>query len=304
MKPFLRLDNGNLICVNPGFLQEKLEIGLFWTIVNVLEGNDRRSAFETWGRLFERYVSQTIGGSVAVGVETYFPHPNFKNKKHHHESFDGVLVLGRVCVVFECKGGFLPNAAKYGEDLDDFVEAFDAKFAMGHGAGVEQLARKIGQIFAAKPADRREPEGIDLSQIEVIVPVMVAHDSAVSSFFTIPWLAKTFRDAMRKQSLTRRVILTSLLVAHIEELENLCTFGRAGKLVLSECFLFGGKKGDPRQGHYFVFEDILLEFLNVNKIERLPSRAAEQKFKNVLDRVCIRLFGKTFESLPGEAGQN
>src|SRR6202035_1567590 len=51
MKPFLRLDNGNLICVNPGFLQEKPEIGLFWTIVNVLEGNDRRSAFETWGRL-------------------------------------------------------------------------------------------------------------------------------------------------------------------------------------------------------------------------------------------------------------
>jgi hypothetical protein len=125
-------------------------------------------------------------------------------------------------------------------------------------AGVEQLARKIGQIFAAQPVDRRELEGIDLSQIEVIVPVMVAQDSAVSSFFTIPWLAKAFRDAMRKQGLTRQVVLTSLLVVHIEELEALCTFGRAGKLVLRECFLFGGKKGNPRQGRYFVFEDILL----------------------------------------------
>jgi hypothetical protein len=304
MKPFLRLDNGNLICVNPGFLQEKLEIGLFWTIVNALQGDDRRSAFETWGHLFEHYVSQIIGTSIAVGVETYFPRPNFKHKKRHHESFDGILVLGRVCVVFECKGGFLPNPAKYGEDLDAFVKAFDAKFAMGHGAGVEQLARKIGQIFAAKPADRRELEGIDLSQIEVIVPVMVAQDSAVASFFTIPWLAKTFRDAMRKQGLTRQVVLTSLLVVHIEELEDLCTFGRAGKLALSECFLFGGKKGDPRQGHYFVFDDILLEFLNVNKIERLPSRAAEQKFGDVLDRACVRLFGRTFEPLPGETSHN
>jgi hypothetical protein len=303
MKPFLRLDNGNLICVNPGFLQEKLEIGLFWTIVNALQGDNRQSAFEVWGRVFEHYASQIIGASVSVGVETYFPHPNFKRKKHHHESFDGVLMFGRVCVVFECKGGFLPNAAKYGENLDAFVKAFDAKFAMGHGAGVEQLARKIGQIFAGRPADRRDLEGIDLSQIEVIVPVMVAQDSAVSSFFTIPWLAKTFRDAMRKQRLTRQVVLTSLLVIHIEELENLCAFGRAGKLALGECFLFGGKKGDPRQGHYFVFDDILLEFLNAKKIERLPSLATEQKFGDVLDRACVRLFGRTFESPPSGTGQ-
>jgi hypothetical protein len=160
MKPFLRLDNGNLICVNPGFLQEKLEIGLFWTIVNALQGNDRQSAFEAWGRLFEHYMSQIIGTSVAVGTEAYFPHRNFKQKKYHHESFDGLLMFGRICVVFECKGGFLPNAAKYGENLDSFVEAFDAKFAMGHGAGVEQLARKIGQVFAARPSARRELDGI------------------------------------------------------------------------------------------------------------------------------------------------
>jgi hypothetical protein len=304
MKPFLRLDNGNLICVNPGFLQEKLEIGLFWTIVNALQGDERRSAFETWGRLFEHYVGQIVGASIAVGVETFFPRPNFKHKKHHHESFDGILIFGRVCVVFECKGGFLSNAAKYGEDLDAFVKAFDAKFAMGQGAGVEQLARKIGQVFSARPADRRELEGIDLSQVDVIVPVMVAQDSAVSSFFTIPWLAKTFRDAMRKRILMRKVVWTSLLVVHVEELENLCTFGRAGKLALSECFLFGGKKGDPRQGHYFVFDDILREFLDVNKIAHLPSRATEQKFGEILDRVCVRLFGRTFESLPDETDQN
>lgn len=133
---------------------------------------------------------------------------------------------------------------------------------------------------------------------------MVAQDSAVSSFFTIPWLARTFHDAMRKQSLIRQAVLTSLLVVHIEELENLCAFGRAGKLALSDCFLFGGKKGDPRQGHYFVFEDILLEYLSVKKIEHLPSRATEQKFGDVLDRVCVRLFGRPFESLPGETGQS
>lgn len=128
MKPFVRLDNGNLFCVNPGFIQEKLEVGLFWTIANTLQGADRQKAFETWGKLFETYINQTLQAAVDPTIEKYIPRPDFTGKKHHHESFDGILLAGRFCAVFECKGGFLPNYAKYADDLNQFMNALEKKF--------------------------------------------------------------------------------------------------------------------------------------------------------------------------------
>src|SRR5713226_1772203 len=69
MKPFLRLVSGSVISPNPGFIQEKLEIGLFWTIVNNLQGENRQKAFETWGTLFETYVNQTFDTMVDPAKE-------------------------------------------------------------------------------------------------------------------------------------------------------------------------------------------------------------------------------------------
>jgi len=91
MKPFLRLDTGTVICVNPGFVQEKLEIGLFWTIVNNLQGQDRKIAFDTWGKLFEAYVNQILETAVNPAKEKYIPCPDFTKRsiitRHSMEFF-------------------------------------------------------------------------------------------------------------------------------------------------------------------------------------------------------------------------
>jgi hypothetical protein len=257
MKPFLRLNTGSVICINPGFVREKLEIGLFWTIVNSLQGEDRQKAFDTWGELFETYVNQKLATAVDPGKERYIPRPDFEKKKQHHEAFDGILVSGRVCAVFECKGGFLPNNAKYAENLDHFVEGLEKKFATDAGAGLEQLTRKIAQVFAGDKKEQRYLENIDLSLVDIVVPVLVVQDNFVSSIFTLPWLAKTFRDAMRKKSLNRRVVLTSLLVLHVEDVENVHTYVKAGDFSLAECLLYAGKKGDPGPSRLFAFADLL-----------------------------------------------
>jgi hypothetical protein len=128
-----------------------------------LQGEDRKNAFDTWGKLFEAYVNQILGTAVNPAKEKYIPCPDFTKKKHHHEAFDGILLAGRVCAVFECKGGFLPNNAKYAESLDEFLKGLEKKFATDPGAGLEQLVRKISQVFAAHKNDQRELEGIDLS---------------------------------------------------------------------------------------------------------------------------------------------
>lgn len=294
-KPFLKLSSGSLICPNPGFLQEKLERGLFWTIVNHLEGDARKLAFDAWGALFERYVNEILEKIVEPPKERYFSHPNFKHKKHHHESFDGFLMAGRVCAPIECKGGFLPSNAKYGDELDRFIEALDNRFGTLPGAGVEQLVRKISQIFGTDPAKRRELEGIDLTDVRIIVPVLVVQENFASSMFTAPWLAKSFRDLLRKKSLIRGIVVTSLLVLHVEDVESIQTYIARKQFSVNECLLHAGKCGDPgSSGRLFEFSDLFREFLESKQVGPISS-AADDRFRAILDRVCQRFFNHKFD---------
>jgi hypothetical protein len=297
MKPFLQLDSGSLICPNPGFIQEKLEIGLFWTIVNNLQGENRQRAFETWGKLFEKYVNQAFEAMLDPAKEKYVACPDFKERKHRHEAFDGMFLSGRVCAAVECKGGFLPNNAKYADNLDQFVESLEKKFGTQSGAGVEQLVRKISQVFAANPAERRELEGVDLSSIDIVVPVLVVQDSFVSSMFTVPWLAKSFRDLMRKKSINHKVVLTSLLVLHAEDVESIQTYIKTGHFSVCECLLHAGKCGDPGSAQrLFEFSDLFRQFLTDKNIQ--PVKAGmDKRFDEILDRVSLRLFNRKFEPL-------
>ncbi len=297
MKPFLQLDSGSLICPNPGFIQEKLEIGLFWTIVNNLQGENRQKAFETWGTLFETYVNQIFQAMVNPATEKYVARPDFKEKKHHHEAFDGILLSGRMCVVVECKGGFLPNNAKYADNLGQFIMNLEKKFGNEPGAGVEQLARKISQVFAANPKERRELEGIDLSPIDIVVPVLVVQDNFVSSMFTVPWLAKLFRDLLRKKSINRKVVWTSLLVLHVEDVESIQTYIKTGDFSVGECLLYAGKCGDPGSAQgLFEFSDLFRRFLTEKNIQPVKA-GANRQFEEILDRATLRLFNRKFETL-------
>src|SRR5260370_15603298 len=297
MKPFLQLDSGSLICPNPGFIQEKLEIGLFWKIVNSLQGEGRQKAFDTWGKLFETYVNQIFEAIAKPALEKYVARPDFKEKKHHHEAFDGILLSGRVCAVVECKGGFLPNNAKYADSLDQFVKSLEKKFGTESGAGAEQLARKISQVFAAAPKEPHELEGIDLSPVDIVGPVLFVQDNFVSSMFTVPWLARSFRDSMRKKSINHKVVWTSLLVLHVEDVESIQTYINEGDFSVGECLLYAGKCGDPGSAQgLFEFSDLFRRFLTEKNIQPVNA-GADKRFDEILDRVTLRLFNRKFEPL-------
>jgi hypothetical protein len=294
MKPFIQFENGNMVCLNPGFVQEKLETGLFWTIANSLEAKDRQYAFDSWGKLFEAYVNQSFVEAVDPAVERYIPCPDFVGKQHRHESFDAILLSDEVCAVFECKGGFLPNKAKYGDDLDQFLNDLDKKFGTQDGAGVEQLARKMGQIFARDEKTRRKIEGCDLTGIKIVVPVLVVQDSFVSSLLSAPWLIKSFRDLMRKTT-SINVIWPSLLVLHVEDVEKLSLYVRSRAVSLSECLLAISKLGDPSPGKLFSFEGALRGYLAEKEIGKIPDHPLVRKFSEVMNRMTMRLFNRPFE---------
>jgi len=234
---------------------------------------------------------------VNPATEKYVARPDFKEKKHHHEAFDGILLSGRMCVVVECKGGFLPNNAKYADNLGQFIMNLEKKFGNEPGAGVEQLARKISQVFAANPKERRELEGIDLSPIDIVVPVLVVQDNFVSSMFTVPWLAKLFRDLLRKKSINRKVVWTSLLVLHVEDVESIQTYIKTGDFSVGECLLYAGKCGDPGSAQgLFEFSDLFRRFLTEKNIQPVKA-GANRQFEEILDRATLRLFNRKFETL-------
>jgi hypothetical protein len=296
-KPFIRFGENAVISMNPGFVQEKLESGLFWAIVNELSEDRRQPLFETWGDLFQSYVDRLLRSAVQGQYEMYLPFPKFKKKEHSHESFDAVILSGQKCAVIECKAGFLKGFAKYAEDRSAFLDDLDKKFGGTPGGGIEQLVRKISQLFDKKPDTRRQVDGIDPTQIGVVIPVMVVQEPFVASMFTAPWLSKRFRDLMRKKTggLLRKVMWTGLVVIHIEELERLCAHVAAGHVLITECLSNRTSKGDPGSGHrIFTFWDSVQDLLKQKSAPPLQRTAFDDHFRTVLDRVCLRFFGQRF----------
>lgn len=294
VKPLVQLSSGNLICINPGFVQEKLESGLFWTITNNLEGKDRQNAFDSWGRLFEAYINEVFAGAVDPNVERYIPRPDYIAKQNRHESFDSILISQGTCAVFECKGGFLPNKAKYGDDVDQLLKSLEKKYGREIGAGAEQLSRKIGYVFGSDEKRKRNIESLDSAAIKIVIPVLVVQDEFVSSPLTVPWLAKVFRDLMRKTVLSPGVLWPSLVVLHVEDVEKLATYVKAKAVSLTECLMFSSKMGDPRVGNIFSFDQVLRAYLKEKGINKIPPDDLAGKLRAAMNRVTMRFFDKPF----------
>jgi hypothetical protein len=123
----LEVEAENAIPMHVGFVQEKLESGLFWRIFNSLKtAEERLSLFTDWGRLFEEYVSRILVQCCAASGENYSPFPKFSD--NGDEAFDGVISSGKYWVVMEYKGGFLNSNAKYTEDEEEFIKDLEKKF--------------------------------------------------------------------------------------------------------------------------------------------------------------------------------
>lgn len=298
-RPFVRIGADTVVCLNPGFVQEKLEVGLFWSIVNHLSNDeDRKRMFDSWGQAFQEYVNHLLATSVHKDSEKHIPFPNFAGKKHRHEAFDAIVTCGKVCIVIESKGGFLSASAKYAEDNEKFLGDLDLKFGAQPGGGVEQLVRKIAQIFAAQESERREIEGLDISSVEVVVPVLVVQDLFVASPFTAPWLAKLFRDNMRKKALMKKVVWTGLVLMDIGELESIRPFMISSSISFTDFVMERARKGDPgSDSRIFTFGDTSQQLVKERAISETPHSDFDDRFDRVINRVSMRFFNRPFERL-------
>src|SRR6266849_8510069 len=136
----------------------------------------------------------------------------------------------------------------------------------------------------AGPSELKPQKDFTALRMNIVVPVLVVQDNFVSSMFTVPWLAKSFRDLMRKKSINHKVVLTSLLVLHVEDVESIQTYIKTGDFSVGECLLYAGKCGDPGSAQgLFEFSDLFRRFLTEKNIQPVKA-GANRQFEEILDR--------------------
>jgi hypothetical protein len=296
-KPLLRVSENAAVCINPGFLQEKLESGLFWSIFNSLETDKERGLlFQMWGMLFERYVSYLLTEPFQGKAEKYIGFPRFAD--NNEEAFDGVITAESKWFVLEYKGGFLKAEAKYAENEGEFIRDVRLKFGTAPGAGIEQLARKIGQAFCADDSKQRRLCAIDSSGVSIIVPVMVVQEPFVSSELTSRYLCDEFRFHLRKERLRKDVVCTGLQVLDVEDIENIRAYISSGQCSFSDCLMGHARLGD-RAGS---FRDYFGQYFQEKSLKAVEDRNLETRVRKIFDRLSIRFFGHSFAELDREAG--
>jgi len=293
-KPVLEVEAKNAIPMHVGFVQEKLESGLFWRIFNSLKTTEERSnLFTDWGHLFEEYVSRMLVQCCGGTEESYSPFPKFLD--NGEEAFDGVISAGKYWVVMEYKGGFLNAIAKYAEDEEEFIRDLERKFGSEKGGGIEQLARKIGAVFAANPKHKRHLVGMDSSEVRIVVPVLIVQESYVSSEVTAPYLVDIFGNLKRKQHLDPRVIYTFPIILDVSEMESLKPYVIGKKISLVECLM---KRVHMGTSGFLSFRDFFREYLRQKGIERARDDETVARYKVIMNRVSLRFFKKPFEPAP------
>ncbi len=291
-KPFVEAGQDNVIPLHLGFVQEKLESGLFWTVFNSLGTEEDRSLlFTEWGHLFEEYVSQVLAQSLAASAENYVPFPRFAD--NGEEAFDGIVSAGEFMVVMEYKGGFLNANAKYAESEDEFVRDLDRKFGGQKGAGVEQLVRKISAVFADKSAKRRSLNGLDTSGVKIVIPVLVVQDAFVGSVITASYLAGVFEALRRKKHLDPGLNCTSLLVIEISDIEILKPFLLTRKITLSECLMERSRMAGVG---LLSFRDFFHQYLQNKNVGWVSDDETMSRFEQIMDRISRRFFKKPLEA--------
>jgi len=285
-KPLLQLGQMSAICINPGFLQEKVESGLFWSIFNSLATKKERDLlFQTWGMLFEEYVSWLLAEPLQGKAERYIPFPKFTD--NDDEAFDGVVVSEDKLFVMEYKGGFLKAEAKYAENENELIDDLRLKFGTDPRAGVGQLARKIGQVFNAKDSQRRKLRDVDSSTATLIVPVMVVQEPFVSSHITSIYLRGEFRSALRLQDVSKRVLCTGLQILDVGEIEGLRPYLRSGQCTFGDCLMGWARLGDKA----VPFHEYFAAYFREKRLTAISDSEIATRARKILDRISTRFFG-------------
>jgi len=261
------------------YLSEKLQSGPFWAVHDSMACQERPKLHAFWGLVFEGYVHWLL--SSAVGPKNLFvASPKFQSTST--EACDAMLRCGSSIAVFEFKGSMLTAQAKYSGQPKLLASEIDKKLvgSASEKKGVAQLSHVIRRLF--DPKSSLPLEGIDLSGIRTIYPVLVTRDDVGSAVGINLYLNKKFREIFNSRCV-RPLRVTPLFCLSVEDLELIS--GYLSEAAFTEIL----------EARYDNDRSLASTFAAVNnevmrKIGRRRNKHLEQAFAAGMDVVCERLF--------------
>lgn len=144
------------------------------------------------------------------------------------EVCDALIVCGDSLLFIESKGATFTANAKYGAEPTKLRQEIEDKLVETRGArkGVGQLALRIEEVF-----NRERPrlvEGLDLSGINTVFPVLISRDDIGSAPVINTYLASRFKDLFHRKSVSVTVTPPHSLSA--QDLEMICGYLRETSL--------------------------------------------------------------------------
>jgi hypothetical protein len=226
-RPFIELDEERVgMC--PQLLAEKGGVDLFWLLTADPGGPKERVLWtDDYSLLFEGYVESVLTGLGERAGGTYAPSVEWSLGKQTGE-IDGMLSDGRLLVVIEAKASLLSATAKGRASVEAMVAELDRKFVTGEGGkrkAVRQLVQGIQWLRSEREAGR-SVAGIDLSQIEVILPVLCASDRALRFPGLGEWFDSRMRAMVGEASMPWRI--GPLTICGLDDLDYLEQLALAG----------------------------------------------------------------------------
>lgn len=207
--PFLHLEEGRELIVDIQYVSEILIYGLYWRIVESLQGKQKDIFISLWGRLFELYLFDLFGH--------YYPETSrFLSTEVDYEGgqIDALLDFGTDVVIFEFKASLLRDQTKNSRDIRLFEEEVTKKFIENE----KKRPKALRQLAAAATAIRKG-EVKTAMKPERIYPVFVGYEPVLESFFVNTYLQQRFRGFVPKKE--DGVVVQPISVMSVDELEKL-----------------------------------------------------------------------------------
>ena len=223
--PLVKITDKQIVCVDIGFLMDKLDTGLFWILRDRLKSENKgkeNEIFRFRGTVFEDYAASIIKRGIDSQIpsrrETCIVKPVY-NQKEDNECSDIAVCGDETLILLECKAHYLSAKAKFSHDLSDLQNVIKSKIIAPRGKN--QLWDAIRSLAHADKTKRREVKGINICRVKKIFPVLVLSDRIFSLPFMNGYFDSEFRRFVRYKDLRNDLEITRLTVLTIDNLEDL-----------------------------------------------------------------------------------
>jgi len=221
-KPVWKFGSDNYLCFDPAFLQDKLCAGVFWTVMNAFDEQERVGFTRVWGRLFEEYVRDLLLSMIPedrVWISPFFDDGT--------EAFDFVIDSGPTLVVAQLKSTFVPVIPKYADNPKDFFAGMESRFGDTESGALKQIRESILRCF---DLGVRVPPVTQFRErrFREVIPIIVHQEPVLQFGLVSRHFVRRFRRQIDSVVLRPDLHVRPVIYLHVNDLHMISQYVRDG----------------------------------------------------------------------------